>query len=71
MAPLSIRRTAVAWEMRDPTDAEVFHLFGTEWLPLPLTEQATEATVRDHIAGLPAFRGRAVVSEGAGAHFAR
>jgi hypothetical protein len=57
---LEIRATAQGWEIRDNLDPSISALFGTDWLPLPLTPAATKDAVALFVSNLPAFSGRGV-----------
>ena len=46
---VNVRRHATGWQIHQPEHAE---LFGTDWLPLPLTVRATQRDVEAHIATL-------------------
>ena len=55
----TIRRSAQSWEIRLTDPAEIA-LFGTPWIPLPLTSAASLEMVQAHVMSLGQYSGVAL-----------
>jgi len=58
-ATTDIKRTPHGWAIRltEPLDVEIM---GCEWIPLPLSRDATDAQARAFVARLPAHLGQLI-----------